>query len=1097
MKKLVSLLLAVIMVISAFVVMPVSAGAADTNTVYLINSANWSDVHAYAWNNSVFGENAPWPGQAMQSAGTHSSGAQMYSITFPSAYENIIFNGSGNQTKDLSYQGGMGYDNGSGQWVAVDGPNPGPTPGPTPTPTPGGQMTVYFQNNWMWTDVKVYYWGSSSTNSSEWPGDTPQLAGNDGVYDVYSVTVPTDVVGVIFNGFDGGNGGNNQTPDIKGAADGDCYSMLWNESQGANDIKKDHISNVLPNIGPVTPTDPVPTEPVPTEPVPTEPVPTQPVPTQPVPTEPVPTQPVPTQPVPTEPVEDIDPNKAYVLVDGNYYEVTKGQTFTYNYTISVNSAKKIGSLDARTEYDEAGLKFVPEVDEYGDIDTTNTFPKLSNVVSNLESGSPLLYNYSNTTGVRMGADTVIFSGKFEVTASKGVFEISSKMKTLADADLNNLVYDFETVGQFSDAEVLPGLTPYNPSNPVNPTTPVPTQPVVDPTTPVPTQPVVADKVYVKVDGVQYEVKKGDVFTYVFNFACSEKVSAMDVETLYNGDGLQFVPTVDSYGDDNLKAMFPVLQNVVYNFNLEDKLIYNYSSVSSVRFPVSANGAYTDSNKVFVGKFKVTADSGVYEISSRIKVLGDGNAEKIIMNYEQINTSVTISQKNEIVGGTVVDPTTPVPTQPVVNPTTPTPTQPVVNPTTPSGDIDPNKVYVKMDGDYYEVKKGDKVTYNYTISVDGTKKIASLDAYTTYDTKGLKFLPVMDEGEVVATAHFPKITTAVYNFGTAGKIMYNYSSTSGVRMANNSVVFSGEFEVTASKGVYEINSTMITLADTDFNKIVYKSEKVGDYDYDQLLVGLTPVKPSVDPTTPTTPTPTTPVTEKTYVIADGVKYEVAKGQEITYIYYMSYDKKIGSADVNVLYDAEGLEYINMVDEFGDDDLKTMFPVFKDVVYNGSQKGLILYNYSNTSGVRLPVPADGKMTEKNIAFIGKFKVVGGPGTYEINSKIKTLADADLDVLYFDFNKIEGKNVGIETELQVPELPTIPSEPEDDILYGDVDGNGKVNIFDASYVQKSIAGYKGYELDERAFEAADVDFNGKINVFDASRIQKFIAGYFDSFK
>ena len=69
--------------------------------------------------------------------------------------------------------------------------------------------------------------------------------------------------------------------------------------------------------------------------------------------------------------------------------------------------------------------------------------------------------------------------------------------------------------------------------------------------------------------------------------------------------------------------------------------------------------------------------------------------------------------------------------------------------------------------------------------------------------------------------------------------------------------------------------------------------------------------------------------------------------------------------------------------------------------------------------------------------------------------------------------------------------------ELIMGDVDGDGKINIFDASYVQKSIAGYDGYELDERAFEAADVDFNGKINVFDASRIQKFIAGYFDSFK
>ena len=81
MKKLVSLLLAVVMVMSIFAIVPVTASAADTNTVYLINSANWSNVHAYAWNNSVFAENSAWPGQAMQSAGTPSiSGHQSNAV---------------------------------------------------------------------------------------------------------------------------------------------------------------------------------------------------------------------------------------------------------------------------------------------------------------------------------------------------------------------------------------------------------------------------------------------------------------------------------------------------------------------------------------------------------------------------------------------------------------------------------------------------------------------------------------------------------------------------------------------------------------------------------------------------------------------------------------------------------------------------------------------------------------------------------------------------------------------------------------------------------------------------------------------------------
>ena len=110
--------------------------------------------------------------------------------------------------------------------------------------------TVYFQNTWMWTDVKAYFWGSSSGNSAEWPGDAMQVAGNDGTYDVYSITVPADVAGIVFNGYDSGKGGNNQTPSIKDSADGDCYYMIW---ENENKVGKAPISEILPDIQPTTP----------------------------------------------------------------------------------------------------------------------------------------------------------------------------------------------------------------------------------------------------------------------------------------------------------------------------------------------------------------------------------------------------------------------------------------------------------------------------------------------------------------------------------------------------------------------------------------------------------------------------------------------------------------------------------------------------------------------------------------------------------------------------------------------------------------------------------------------------------------------------
>ena len=68
---------------------------------------------------------------------------------------------------------------------------------------------------------------------------------------------------------------------------------------------------------------------------------------------------------------------------------------------------------------------------------------------------------------------------------------------------------------------------------------------------------------------------------------------------------------------------------------------------------------------------------------------------------------------------------------------------------------------------------------------------------------------------------------------------------------------------------------------------------------------------------------------------------------------------------------------------------------------------------------------------------------------------------------------------------------------ILLGDVDGDGKVDIFDASSIQKSIAGMSGYpnyntmDKSDPKFRIADVDKDGKVDIFDASLIQKYIAG------
>ena len=86
----------------------------ETITVYAINSSKWDVVSAYYWG----GVSSTWPGTAMTKTGDTVNGFDVYSITFDTAPENIIFNNNsnGSQTDDLTFRAGQYYDIKACQW---------------------------------------------------------------------------------------------------------------------------------------------------------------------------------------------------------------------------------------------------------------------------------------------------------------------------------------------------------------------------------------------------------------------------------------------------------------------------------------------------------------------------------------------------------------------------------------------------------------------------------------------------------------------------------------------------------------------------------------------------------------------------------------------------------------------------------------------------------------------------------------------------------------------------------------------------------------------------------------------------------------------
>ena len=66
--------------------------------------------------------------------------------------------------------------------------------------------------------------------------------------------------------------------------------------------------------------------------------------------------------------------------------------------------------------------------------------------------------------------------------------------------------------------------------------------------------------------------------------------------------------------------------------------------------------------------------------------------------------------------------------------------------------------------------------------------------------------------------------------------------------------------------------------------------------------------------------------------------------------------------------------------------------------------------------------------------------------------------------------------------------------DVLYGDVDGSGEVNIADATLAQQYVA--ELVSRDAIGFDAADLDFDDEVTINDVTLIQRYLAEFIPAF-
>lgn len=168
------------------------------------------------------------------------------------------------------------------------------------------------------------------------------------------------------------------------------------------------------------------------------------------------------------------------------------------------------------------------------------------------------------------------------------------------------------------------------------------------------------------------------------------------------------------------------------------------------------------------------------------------------------------------------------------------------------------------------------------------------------------------------------------------------------------------------------------------------------------------------------------------------------------------------------------------------------VYDGVTYTES-KTVVSIDAENVS-----IDGDGMVVTVTYADETTEKLTYDPVCYYINNNYYTDAYARTEngIAYFCIEKIvddDGNLLGYDVyTLGTRCFVEVQNSPSD--ILGDVDGNGDINIMDATLIQLAIADFE--TLDEEQQRRANTDGDEKISIMDATLIQFYIADLIEGF-
>ena len=169
-----------------------------------------------------------------------------------------------------------------------------------------------------------------------------------------------------------------------------------------------------------------------------------------------------------------------------------------------------------------------------------------------------------------------------------------------------------------------------------------------------------------------------------------------------------------------------------------------------------------------------------------------------------------------------------------------------------------------------------------------------------------------------------------------------------------------------------------------------------------------------------------------------------------------------------------------------------PVVSDILVFRQNGNVLKGNFSTTSMVNFGSNAD---------FVTvKFNIIGtGEATVDLNLVVLSLGYRDASNNLKTASIVDGgvkQNISGISGFEKASITvnTVINEVVDDVLIGDANQDGVIDVKDVTFIQRAIANET--VLSARQMKAADTNRDGVIDIKDATRIQQYLVGSFKEF-